>query len=61
VLPGSTEIEVRDAQSENASLPIDVTLEGMAIEERDEQPLNASPPIDVTLEGMAIETRAVHL
>ena len=43
---------VRDAQPENADLPIDVTKLGIVISVRDLQQKNAESPIEVTESGI---------
>ena len=45
----------------NASLPIEVTDDGIVIEVSPVQLLNAELPIEVTLDGIVIEVSAVQL
>ena len=47
-------MEFRPVQSENADLPIQVTLLGMVMEFRPVQPMNAEFPIPVTLLGITV-------
>ena len=51
---------LRLRQSENASYPIEVTLEGMVTLVRLLHPRNALSPIEITLEGMVMLVRLSH-
>ena len=53
--------EVKQLQSMNASLPIDVTLFGIITEVKPVQLLKAYMPMDVTLLGMVIEVKLVQI